>query len=91
MLDAFDFAPSESLPLLPLLVHAIFETLPEVLRYATSFQGRVGLPLSQDEAAREQAADGITDGETAYVGVQGLIIVLEEFVIQAEVAHRDQY
>jgi hypothetical protein len=49
----------------------------------------VGLPLSQDEAASEQAADGITDGEAAYVGVQGLIIVLEEFMTPEEVVHRD--
>jgi hypothetical protein len=49
----------------------------------------VGLPLSQDEAASEQAADGIADGKAANVGVQGLILVLEEFMTLEEVAHRD--
>ena len=49
----------------------------------------MGLPLSQDEAASEQVADGIADGKAAIVGVQGLIIVLEEFMTHEEVAHRD--
>ena len=39
LFDAFDVAPCECLPLLPLLVHAVLETLSEVLGYATSFQG----------------------------------------------------
>ena len=89
MFGAFNVASRERLPLLPLLVHTVLETLAEVLGDATSLRRRVRLPLSQDESAREQAANGIADREAADVGVHGLVIVLEEFMIQAEVPRRD--
>ena len=59
------------------------------LRENQLFPKLSGTPSVSRCGASEQAADGIADGEAANVNIQGLIIVLEEFMNQAEVARRD--